>query len=289
MLQHSLEPALREARSAQVFDAESFFRDNLGTTRRVVTSVCRRYAGPGDDAEDFCNEALLKIMEGDYAVLHKFRSDSSYETYLRRVVHNQLLDWRTARWGKWRPSARALRLGPVAVQIDSLTTRDGLSQAEAIETLATRSNVQDSREQLEEIANQLPHRSPRPRLESREIDESLPLPVDESPTPESRVVDSELSTIHDKVERSVRAALASLDSDDRIIIQMRHLEGVSVADIARRLKLDQRRLYRRIKNIEAALRVALVTDGVTANDTKRLFGWEKLDLNLELESSTTDS
>ena len=288
MLQQPLDRHHEAAHTAPLFDAESFFIDNLGRTRSVLSDVCRRHAGPGDDAEDFCSEAILKMMESDFAVIRKFRSDSSYETYLRRVVHNQLLDWRVSRWGKWRPSARALRLGPVAVEMDSLTTRDGLTKAEAVETLATRSTVESSHQQLQEMADQLPTRTPRPRFESCENCAILADQKDESPAPERRVIDSELSELHDRVESATREVLKSLDAEDRDIIRLRHIKGLSVAETARRLKLNQRRLYRRLAKVEATLRANLLEKGVTVDDAKRIFGWEKLDLNLQLEPSASD-
>ena len=43
------------------------------------------------------------------------------------VIQRLFLDARIAKWGKWRPSVSARRLGGVAVLLERLLTRDGLS------------------------------------------------------------------------------------------------------------------------------------------------------------------
>ncbi|MGH8186413.1 MAG: hypothetical protein ACREUC_07605, partial [Steroidobacteraceae bacterium] len=76
--------------------------------------------------------AFLKLIEHDYAVLRRFEGASSLRTYLTVVLHRVLLDQRNREWGRWRPSAAAYRNGPLAVRLERLVTRDGLTPAEAI-------------------------------------------------------------------------------------------------------------------------------------------------------------
>jgi len=47
-----------------------------------------------DDVDDFCSDILLTVLENDYAILRKFRGESSLATYLaviaRRVVVREM-------------------------------------------------------------------------------------------------------------------------------------------------------------------------------------------------------
>src|SRR5919109_1132038 len=92
---------------------EALFLRNLGWIERALASVCRRYGVSRDDAEDFASWAKLKLVEDDYAVLGKFRDESSITTYLTVVIAMLFRDYRVQRWGRWRPSADARRRGPV--------------------------------------------------------------------------------------------------------------------------------------------------------------------------------
>jgi hypothetical protein len=56
---------------------------------------------------------------------------------------------------------------------------------------------------------------------------------------------------------------------------MRFDDRMPVADIARALHLDQRRLYRTIERILGALRAAMVADGVGKEDVEALLMDEK--------------
>src|SRR6187401_2942400 len=99
----------------------------------VVRSVVRRGRLPPADAEDFSQGVQLRFLESGYEAFARFDGRSSLRTYLTTVVWRLLLDWRTAAYGKWRPSAAARRLGPQAVRLDRLLNRDGLTVDEAIE------------------------------------------------------------------------------------------------------------------------------------------------------------
>ena len=84
----------------------------------VIRNIARmRRLAPGDH-QDFAQSVHLKLIQGNYGVFAKFRGDSSLRTYLSVVVSRALLDWRNARYGKWRPSAAAARLGPEAVALE---------------------------------------------------------------------------------------------------------------------------------------------------------------------------
>ena len=123
----------------------------------VVRSVVRRGRLPPADAEDFSQGVQLRFLESGYEAFARFDGRSSLRTYLTTVVWRLLLDWRTAAYGKWRPSAAARRLGPQAVRLDRLLNRDGLTVDEAIQ-VASRAPEASPEHALRLIADRLPRR-----------------------------------------------------------------------------------------------------------------------------------
>jgi RNA polymerase sigma factor for flagellar operon FliA len=177
------------------------------------------------------------------------------------VVQHLFLDYQDHRWGKWRPSEEAKRLGPVAVQLDRLLSRDGYSLREASEILRTNHHVGMSPQELTDLAAKLPPRNPQRRIEGEEGLQSQP---SLEKTPVEVVLAREAAEKRRWVRGLLLEALAALPSEDRLIVKM--LERFSVAEIARTLNLEQKPLYRRLKGIYATLRSTLESKGVRAQD-----------------------
>ena len=53
---------------------------------------------------------------------------------------------------------------------------------------------------------------------------------------------------------------------------MRHAQGLKVATIARELKEDQMRLYRRLNGLHATMRRKIERAGITASDARDVVG-----------------
>ena len=66
-------------------------------------------------------------------------------------------------------------------------------------------------------------------------------------------------------EQALRTALGKLPDEDRAVIRMLYYEGMSIADTARGLQIEQRRLYPRIKLLLASLRKALKSERISAD------------------------
>src|SRR5215470_20195503 len=91
---------------------EQLFLSELALIERVIAWVSARRCLWGADAEDFASTVKLRLIENDYEVLGRFEGRSSLKTYLTAVVTRMYLDYQVQRFGKWRPSAEARRLGP---------------------------------------------------------------------------------------------------------------------------------------------------------------------------------
>ena len=110
----------------------SLLVEHLGHIDRVVGGMARRHQLSAPDKEELTSVVRYKLIDKDFAILKKFQGRSSITTYLTVVVERLCLDFFNERWGKWRPSAAALKIGRVAVQLEQLVARDGFTFADVV-------------------------------------------------------------------------------------------------------------------------------------------------------------
>lgn len=243
---------------------EELFLSELAMIEKVISWVCARRCLRGADAEDFGSTVKLRLIENDYEVLGRFEGRSSLKTYLTAVITRLYLDYQTQRFGKWRPSAEARRLGPVALRLEALLYRDGLTFDEACGVLQTDLHVRDSRASLDELRQKLP-----PRVDRRPVSNDGPEPVDPGQTL-TAIEQAERQALADRTFDALRRALGRLRAADRIVLRL-HLEsGLSVADVARALHQDQKTLYRRRESAFKQLRLDLESEGIRGRDAHEL-------------------
>jgi RNA polymerase sigma factor for flagellar operon FliA len=241
---------------------ETVLIEQLPAISRMVAAIARRHALDADVAADLEGWVRLKLVENDYAVLRRFRGESAITTYLTVVVAQLFRDYRAREWGRWRPSASAQRRGTVAVQLETLLYRDRCTVDQALEQLSAK-GVSLRRRELLDLLRELPTRQP---LRPIEVD---PENVAEPATDQSPETDLDVAAAN--AERGalwllLSRTLSQLPAEDRIILQSRYWDGLSVADIARLLHLDQKPLYRRIERLHALLRSQLEDVGVTSEN-----------------------
>jgi RNA polymerase sigma factor for flagellar operon FliA len=216
----------------------------------VIASVARTSGLPAPDAEDFAQHVHLHLMERRYAALTAFAGRSSLRTFLTVVVRRILLDWRNQRFGKWRPSSQAKRLGPVAVALDRLMSRDGHRSEEAVAMLKGRPACTHS-QPLRELAARLPRRR-RAQVVVPDTFEGLAAAAFEDPVQARQASEARREAL-----RRLRAACGRLPDADRQLLVLRFRQGLSIRDIAARLGQPDKPLYRRMERIVASLRRAM--------------------------------
>lgn len=140
-------------------DYQRLLIDQLELIHQIVRTTGRRRHLSAAEREDFGSFVHLRLIEDDYAILRKFQNRSTLWTYLAMVIDRLSLDFCAEKWGRWRPSAMADRLGPVAVNLERLVTRDSHTLEEAIEILRTNHDVEQTEAELRRIWEQLPPRS----------------------------------------------------------------------------------------------------------------------------------
>lgn len=238
---------------------EQRFLEQLPVIEAVIRHIAYRHHLSADDRDEFAGLVKLRFVEQDYAVLRRFEKRSSLRTYLTTVITRIFLDERIRAWGKWRPSAEARRLGPTAVTLERLLTRDQLSLDEAIGQLTTASP--DLRVlALRDIAVRLPARTPR-RLVDDEVLATVPA---DTPSPEESAGYAEGYAARAAAWAALQEAMTTLEPRERLMLRLRYEQGCTVAHIAQVLRVEQKPLYRQIERLLVRLREVLLSRGISA-------------------------
>ncbi len=248
-------------------DAQRPFLDNVELIGRIVRTVGRRHHLSRVEQEDFAGVVNIRLLENDCAVLRKFRARSTIWTYLVAVIERLLLDFIYERWGKWRPSTRAEALGPVAVLLERLVTRDGHALDEALEIIRINHDVGATDAELRAIWRQLP-----PRGRMTEVSEDAAAEAISEVPPEDRVEEAERRQNTEGLERALAKALAGLAVQDRLIIALRYDRGFSLEEIARLLQTSAATVRRRLELGLKHLRKVIADAGVVPAEVSRLIG-----------------
>lgn len=248
-------------------EGEALFLAALPVIDDITGQVCRRHRLSPSEADDFRSEVRLHFIDENYSVLRKFERRSSLPTYLTVVIQRVFLDYRNRLWGKWRPSAEARRLGPTAIEIERLVSRDGWSPAQAVETLRTNHGLVVD-EALQALCDRLTRRGAKRQFVSEEQAAEV---ESAEPPPDTNVVRAEQGFYARRVRAALDRARLGLAAEERLILKMRFEDGVPVADIARALHLNQKRLYRTIERLLAQLGARLEADGISRSEVRELF------------------
>jgi len=249
-------------------DYEQLFLEQLRLIDRVVRHISRRHHLSVTDAEEFASVVRLKLVDRDYAILRKFQGRSNLATYLTTVIERLYLDFCISRWGKWRPSAVARRLGPDAVMLEQLIARDGLTFDEAVATLQTNHQCLATREELHQICVQLPERTVR-RFGG---EDELAVVADRATAADGPLDHDEEEEIAGKINAALAPAVAGLTPREQLILKLRFENDMKIADIARLVDVPAKPLYREIQNIIDELLEKLRNQGIERSDIDRIVG-----------------
>jgi RNA polymerase sigma factor (sigma-70 family) len=238
---------------------EALFLAHLPVIERILAVLTRRHGLAGDDAEEFGAWAKMRLVENDYAILARFRGESAPATYLTVVLATLHREYRVSELGRWRPSAAAQRAGPIAVRLETLTRRDGMTLGQAGELLRTNGETTLSDRELGVLAMRFPMRAPlRPvQVGDARADAAGSARADEL------IESDEAASEAAAARRALDLALVGLPDEDRLVMRLHYMEAMSVADIARGLALPQKPLYRRLERTLQRLRRELERAGVT--------------------------
>jgi RNA polymerase sigma factor for flagellar operon FliA len=258
---------------------EQLFLSELASIERLISWVCARRGLRGADAEDFGSVVKLRLIQNDYEVFAKFQGRSSLKTYLATVINHIYLDFQVERFGKWRTSAEARRLGPTAIRLERLIYRDGLSFDEACGVLLSDPRVKETRDSLHAIFLRLPRRAGFGRLQ---------LGDSESHDGGALVLErSARQALADKAFAVIRSVLLKLPDRERMFLRLVFESDFTVADATRSLGLDSKKYYRRRDDVLALLKAELGREGIGPAEAAELV--ETLDWDAALDLQTHGS
>jgi RNA polymerase sigma factor (sigma-70 family) len=230
----------------------------------ILKFVCRKEGLRDHRADDFCQWTRLKLIENDCAILRSFKGDASFKTFLVTVIRNKYRDWLDHTHGKFRVTAKAKKLGLVAINLERMILRDQMSYGEATQLLASK-GMAGSIEECDEIWGQLDqkerrHFVPDEFLENHEASPSV-----------DPLEDAERQRLTRKVQDALMAAIAALPPQDNLILRLRYWDQVSVAEIAKLQQIEQKPLYRRFDQLLKRLERDMVARGVSSEEVRDLF------------------
>lgn len=226
----------------------------LALVERVARGVARSRRLSRQDADDLVQTVHVRMAERQYDVLRQFEGRSSLRTYLTVVIARMLKDWQNHEYGKWRPSALAVRQGTVAVALDRALSRDGSSIEEAVQGVSLRTGTPEA--DVRRIAECLPRRTRRKMV-----------PIDAVPERAVEFADPLAERHHRErsaaAKSALRAAIESLPADEARLFVSRFLGGRTVGVLARQANVEVKGLYRRFEQIRKTLRVRMLAGGIS--------------------------
>jgi RNA polymerase sigma factor for flagellar operon FliA len=244
-----------------------------GAIRAV--SVCHHLRGP--DADDFGQEARLHFLRDNCGVLRRFRGLSSIETYLYRVAQNVYLNWQDKRYGRWRPSAAAKRLGSAAVRLERLVVRDGLKVSEALALLPeTEHALLDAKTTgwLRQHAAEFV--SSRARL-GLTLTQNL---SGSSPITEAPLAAWEAETTACRLRHVLTRLVSELPPLDQWVLRARFGRGLTVRAIASMLGQQPRYMYGHLERVLHRLRHQLLARHLSREDLDTVLAGPGIELDM---------
>lgn len=252
-------------------DPGELFRANLSLIDEVSAGVCRRARLYGADGEDFASSFRLALMNDDFAVLRKYQGRASLKTYLTIVADRLLSDMRMHEYGRWHPSAEAVRLGPACLLLEELVCRDQRSLDEALPHVRAVDPAL-TREAAEAMLARLPQHRRRPR--PVDLGSVSPDVVPATDRADVRALETDARRLSCQTSRVIRQVLAALPLEDRMLLRFRFGSSMQVSVISRMMRLPQRPLYRRLESLLARMRAALAEAALDPREVEGLIGAE---------------
>ena len=255
-------------------DYQRLLTDHLDLIDQIVRTTSRRRHLSATERDDFTSFVHVRFIENDYGILRKFQNRSSIWTYLAAVIDRLSLDYCSEKWGRWRPSAMAERLGPVAVVLERLVTRDGHTVEEAIEIVRAHHDVALTHSELRRMWEQLPV-----RVRNIDVDEAVAEGVAAPETSEANIEDAARRESIERLERALRSAFEGIAAQDRVLIALRFDEDLSIAEISQLTGSSVPTLHRRLDKSVKQLRMALARAGFDPREVVGLIGHPSIALS----------
>jgi RNA polymerase sigma factor for flagellar operon FliA len=249
--------------------------EQLPLIEQIIRAVCRGRRMNAAQIEDFAGFVKLRLIENDYAIIRKFKGRSSFGTFVTTVISRLLNDYTDReRGGRWRHSAEAKRMGPLAEELELLLVRDKRTFDEAFGELSAK-HPGITRPELEAIAERFPvrHRATMSSLEDCEV-----------PIAGAHALDAGKAEMLKILSMVISKFIAGLPKEDQLIVQLRFEDDMPVPRIASALHLDMQSVYRRLRRHYRDLRRMVEKAGISKEDVDGLTGQDGALLDFHLKT-----
>lgn len=228
--------------------------------RSATRWACRHYCINEQDAGDFEADLICHLASHAGAVLRRIDLAERPAAYISKVVRRFAIGWLRQRCGRWRPSARARRLGECAIELERLIARDGVSPSEAVNVVFLKPGCSMSRAGLELYARQL--RPTRPTMESCDFSDR---PAQWG-SPDAELLATESVRALRRVHRTFLGAIADLQPTDRLLLALRWGRKLTMEQIGAAFGEPGDRVQKRHERLLRRLRTRLEACGVARGD-----------------------
>ena len=224
----------------------------------AIAWVCRR-TRLNTDRDDFEQDVRTHILRTPQ-ILTAFRADGRLSSYLRQVVWRFFLDWHRHRHGRWRPSAKARSLGPIAVLLERSSECECSSMTEAVDRLSAKGVA--TRNALLGLATS--RRTRRLPNDIRSLSQGRASVVPRAARDD--VADREYA---DRVKTWLRGALCRMTAENRSLLLSRFGDRKHISALAEASRKTPKQIYARLARILRDLRASAndeQIDAMTAAD-----------------------
>ncbi|HEV8150347.1 MAG TPA: sigma-70 family RNA polymerase sigma factor [Gemmatimonadales bacterium] len=232
--------------------------------RRVIFAAIRRYARDYDDVMDVFARVCEALLEDDLRRLRAYTElpagRARFSTWLVTVVHHLTIDWFRHRDGRRRLSVLAEQLPPLQRCIFQRVFLEQRSHVEAYELIrSSEAAALSFRQFLVEL--RATYRAVAEGRRGGVLRELGAVSPDEDSAPDA--VDLDAPRRRELLDR----ALATLNQEDKVMLELYLLEEVPAADISRVLGLpNAKAVYNRVYRALGAVREWLAQAGLERGD-----------------------
>ena len=266
MCDRAIAPLLRELHSPKAGDAWSRFLDLYGA---VLYHTALAHTVNRDAAADCYVYLCDRLADNGFKRLLKFNPDgnATFTTWLRVVARNLCYDWHRSHSGRHRPFKSLGDLSPLELEIYRLRFAQGTSQDETVQQVSKSFPAVGAGEilEIEERLQRSLNARQRWILSARrqvQVKTTVAVAAEEVELEAFEIADPQPSqeTLFATAEKhaQLRRIVASLPADERLLLQLRFEQDLSLDEVAALCRLgDGQRVHRRIAAVLKKLRLAM--------------------------------
>ncbi len=229
-------------------EAKSLFVSNKSIIDKIINKFCTKNKLSLDLSEEFTSHVYVKLMEENCKKIRVFKDESGFSTFITIVIRNIFEDEKRRLWGRWKPSRKAIEMGPEAEILEQLVFRDKSIWEQAYDILTTNHKITISRDRAFEILE---------TLESKNFKRKGPkvgrIPDEFSDwnatTSEGELIEEEELSKKNQINDVIKSIRKFFSNEDRIVLRMRFEDSMGISEIARGLNVKRSYIDKKLKTI----------------------------------------